>query len=116
MKRRCANLQICIDRGVDGIMINTWVEDDGSVRADEVKKVLEGTPAVEVFGDFLPGIASFRGDFKVAGEEAAELLFRKGSRRPALMLHDRVLEEGESHWNARQLLEGLQKIHRRQWP
>ena len=101
------NLQICIDRGVDGIMINTWVEDDGTVRAEEVMKLLEETPAVEIFGDFLPGTVSFKGDFKTAAQDACELLLAKGCSKPTLILHDRVLEEGESHWNARQLLEGF---------
>ena len=84
---RC--LQCCLDRRVDGLIVNVAVDADGRVDESRYDAVLESRlPAVEVFGRFLRGTPAANLDNASAGRIAVRHLIQLGHRRIAMLVHE----------------------------
>jgi LacI family transcriptional regulator len=82
-------LDRCLHRRVDGLIINTTIDSDGSTNAEYYAELLSsGMPMVEVFGSFLQGVPKVNADFYAASQRAVEYLVSQGHRSIALLTHD----------------------------
>jgi LacI family transcriptional regulator len=83
-------LQRCIDRRVDGLIVNASHDEQGRFDTSGFEAYLErGAAAIEVFGRFLPGVPQINVHNVAAGRLATEHLIGLGHRRIAMLTHDR---------------------------
>lgn len=97
-----AYLQRCLDRKVDGLIVNLAVNEQGQTNADLIKGSVDpSVPVVTIFGrDMSPSISV---DFRADGRAATEHLLSLGHRRIALLTHDRYRASETApplHWDA----------------
>jgi LacI family transcriptional regulator len=112
-------LRRCLDRNVDGMVINAGLTPTGVFRPGSHKTLLRRKlPLVEVFGRFLAPCPSVNFDSAAAGEEAVRYLAGKGHRRIAFVVHDRYrMSEGHpagAHRDALERFEGYARAMREQ--
>jgi LacI family transcriptional regulator len=90
-------LRRCIDRRVDGLIVNAAHDADGRFDTGQFVAALEqGTPLVEVFGRFVPGVPHVNIDNVAAGRTSTQRLLDLGHRRIAMLTHERyVLGKGD---------------------
>jgi LacI family transcriptional regulator len=98
-------LQRCIDRRVDGLIVNASHDEMGRFDTSGFKAYLErGAPVIEVFGWFLPGVPQINVHNVAAGRVATEHLIALGHRRIAMLTHERYQlgrnEESGLHFDA----------------
>ncbi len=86
-ERNC--LERCLERRVDGLIVNVAVEEDGSTDVSRyLEAVADEIPIVEIFGHFLPGVPSVNVDFKAAGRDATRHLIELGHRSIVHLTHE----------------------------
>jgi LacI family transcriptional regulator len=83
-------LNRCLDRRVDGLLINCTFGPTDANLGDLTQKLAEsGIPVVEVFGHCLPGVPKVNVDNHLSGSLCARHLIEQGHRRIALLSHSR---------------------------
>jgi LacI family transcriptional regulator len=87
------NLELCIGRRVDGLIINSWInEETGENDNDYILQLLpDDFPCVEVFGTSLSGIPNFRLDYRNGFYNLCKSLINKGRKKIAYMCHDQYV-------------------------
>lgn len=96
-------LDACINRRVDGLIVNAAVDMNGATNAPRFGEIAAGLPTVEIFGRFIDGAASITFDYRAAGRMAVERLVKEGHRSIALYVHEayRRQESGSGlYWTA----------------
>ncbi|MGL4854092.1 MAG: LacI family DNA-binding transcriptional regulator [Lentisphaeria bacterium] len=84
-----ANLQICLDRMVDGLLVNATLDEEGVAKLSEYKELLaDNVPIVELFGKGIEGAPSVIPYNYRIGKTAVEHLYLQGHRNIALITHD----------------------------
>jgi DNA-binding LacI/PurR family transcriptional regulator len=79
----------CLDRHVDGLIVNAAVDPLGNANLEKYSSALErGLPLVEVFGRFLQGVPAVNVDDVSAGRSATRHLMQFGHRRIAFLVHE----------------------------
>ncbi len=87
-------LQCCLDRRIDGLILNLAVDDRGRTNAGIYKKLrAKGMPIVEIFGDFSPDMPSVSIDFFQVGLISTRKLLAQGHRRIVMFTHNRYQEQ-----------------------
>jgi DNA-binding LacI/PurR family transcriptional regulator len=82
-------LRRCLDRQVDGLLVNTAVNPDGSVDTQRYRDLRrQGLALVELFGHFLRRVPSVNVDNAGEARAAVEHLLAKGHRRIAMLTHE----------------------------
>jgi len=82
------NCRTLIDRRVDGLIVNCAVGSDGAVNAKRFAEMREqGTPLVEVFGQFVAGAPRVTLDYRAGAASATQHLIEQGHKRIALFTH-----------------------------
>jgi LacI family transcriptional regulator len=85
-------LQRCLDRRVDGLIVNASHNAEGRFdTADYMSCLGHGAAVIEVFGRFIPGVTQINVDNLAAGRNATEHLIALGHRRVAMLTHERYL-------------------------
>jgi LacI family transcriptional regulator len=85
-------LQRCLDRRVDGLIVNASHDAEGRFDTSEFTSNVDcGTAVIEVFGRFLSGVPQINVDNVAAGRVATEHLIALGHRRIAMLTHERYL-------------------------
>lgn len=109
-----AYLRRCMDRQVDGLIVNLAVEPDGQTNADAIGRIIKaGVPVVEIFGRTCS--PSFSVDFRADGRAATQHLLQMGHRRIALLTHEQYRAgEGRTplHWDAWEYSVGYEEAMR----
>jgi len=108
------NLEICMARHVDGLVVNPCVDLDGNpILRDQYQKLAEEQlPVIEIFGQSLPDIYHFYFEHAQYGYELTERLYQRGCRKIGFLTHSLVKEFEDSsnkYWNAREMWLGYQK-------
>ena len=98
------NLEICLARQVDGLIVNVMITDDGmpSLESKYRKLINTGLPVVEIFGKFLKDVPHFHFDHYSFGYKLTERLIEKGCRRVAFLTHslmDKSNRNLKRYWN-----------------
>ena len=84
-----ASLEACLDRNVDGLIVNTNVAPDGSNAARRFNRLIKsGVPLVEVFGRNISDAPSLIADNAFAARRAVEEMLNLGHRRIAMLTHE----------------------------
>lgn len=97
-----AYLLRCLDRKVDGLIMNLAVDEQGQTNADLIKSTVDpSVPVVTIFGrEMSPSVSV---DFRTDGRAATQHLLSLGHRRIALLTHDRYRASESApplHWDA----------------
>ena len=108
------NLEICMDRRVDGIILNLWInEDTGEADSEFVFKTLgEKFPALEVYGYHMPEAISTTVDFQESFYAMCCDLIAGGAKRIAMVNHEKYDlggDEGTLFINAWQCAQGYKR-------
>lgn len=83
-------LQHCLNREVDALVVNCAVDPAKGIPDRYIERLAKlPVPVVEVFGDFLPGVAKVNIDNHGAGALTTRHLIALGHRRIALLTHSR---------------------------
>lgn len=113
------NLEICLERRVDGLIVNTSIDNaPNSILANEYAKLLknEKRPLIEIFGSFIEGVPSFHLEHSKYGYELTQRLIHKGCRKVAFLTHSlmekAIRENSKRFWNAQDMLQGYRKAMR----
>ena len=103
-------LEQCRRRMVEGLIVNTRVDQEGRTNAARfAERAAGGFPMVEVFGRTIPGIPSITFDYAAAARIAVERLTASGCRRIVHVTHEQYRAEEEHpglYWNARAAWQG----------
>ena len=99
------NLEICLARQVDGLIVNVMITEDGTPSLGPMyqKLINAGMPVVEIFGNFLNDIPHFHFDHYRFGYELTERLILKGCRKIAFLTHSLMGKndnQSKRYWNA----------------
>ncbi len=99
-----ACLQACLDRMVEGVVVNAAVDAAGHTNVDLfVELAQSGMPVVEFFGRYISGVPFVHYDYEAYGRMAAEELIKRGHRRIALFTHEAYRASEHSpglYWSA----------------
>lgn len=103
-----ANLQLCLDRRIDALIVNATVSAGKNNVARIRELVSSDVPVVEVFGDFIPGAVSANTDHQAVGRLATEHLLELGHKRIVHFTHEQYLDRDHpgSHCDALRIWEG----------
>jgi DNA-binding LacI/PurR family transcriptional regulator len=83
-----ANMRVLVDRRVDGLIVNCAVGLEGASNAPMFAEMRQnGTPLVEVFGQFVEGVPHVTVDYQAGAAAAVKHLISKGHKRIALYTH-----------------------------
>jgi DNA-binding LacI/PurR family transcriptional regulator len=83
-----ANMRVLVDRRVDGMVVNCAVGLEGASNAPTFAEMRRnGTPLVEVFGQFVDGVPHITVDYQAGAAEAVRTLIAKGHKKIALYTH-----------------------------
>ena len=92
-----AALERCLCRRVDGLIVNSAVDQDGAVNASRYGSLHQsGMPIVEVFGRFLPDVPKVNVDLYETARMAVDELVSAGHQTIALVTHDQYAAAGDS--------------------
>ena len=112
------NLQAVQERRVDGLIVNVAIDAAGTTNAERLAAVRAGgTPVVEVFGQFVPGVPRVTLDYRAAARAATEQLVAAGHERIALLIREQYQEDdphriGGRFWIATEFWHGYQGVIR----
>lgn len=82
-------LRRCLDRKVDGLVVNLSVKPNGDTAVREYERLAgQGLSLVEVFGHFINGASSVNIDYRDAAQKATEHLLERGHREIAMVTHE----------------------------
>ncbi len=96
------NLRSVMDRRVDGLLVNTAVDANGTTNAAQLAEVRKGgLPVVEVFGRFVPGVPAVTLDYRAAARVATERLVADGHTRIALLIREQYGDDDPSRVGGR---------------
>lgn len=86
------NLDICLERRVDGLIVNPVIGDDGvPLLIDKYNSVIANKiPIVEVLGSFISDIPHFNLEHYKHGYELSERLVKKGCKKVAFLSHSLI--------------------------
>jgi len=108
-----AFVQRCLDRRVEGLIVNCAVDPDGSENAKRLSELSRSVPMVEVFGRFIDKVPSVNLGYEEAGRLSVETLLAMGHSKIALFTHDRYLTSKKTgkglYWNAYEHWKGYAK-------
>jgi len=82
-------LDQCLDRKIEGVIVNSAIGKDGQSNSDRFKEVARSMPVVEVFASEIKDVPSISLDFHSASLKGTRYLIEKGHRSIALYTHDR---------------------------
>jgi LacI family transcriptional regulator len=110
-------LRRCMDRRVDGLIVNASHDARGRFDTAEFTAATErGIPIVEVFGRFLSGVPQVNVDNVAAGRKSVEHLLQLGHRRIAMLTHERYAlgggKQAATHWDAWERFRGYEAAMR----
>ena len=103
---------------VDGLIVNVAIDAAGTTNAERLAAVRAGgTPVVEVFGQFVPGVPRVTLDYRAAARAATEQLVAAGHERIALLIREQYQEDdphriGGRFWIATEFWHGYQGVIR----
>lgn len=83
-------LQRCIEREVDGLIVNSAVTNEGTPNKETIAKLSAKIPIVEIFGCEVDGVASLTLDYYSGALNATKYLIKEGHEKIALYTHNRV--------------------------
>jgi LacI family transcriptional regulator len=112
------NLRSVQDRRVDGLLVNTAVDADGTTNAAQLAEVRKGgLPVVEVFGRFIQGVPAVTLDYRAAARVATERLVAEGHSRIALLIREQYTDDdpnrvGGRFWIANEFWHGYLDVMR----
>lgn len=86
-EREC--FELCIEREIDGLVLNVSVTEEGSPNSRRFSKLAEKIPMIEVFGSEIDAVPSLTIDFYSGALKATRYLIEEGHQKIALYLHDR---------------------------
>jgi DNA-binding LacI/PurR family transcriptional regulator len=116
-KQEKAFVQQCLDRRVEGLIVNCAVDADGGVNAKMLAKLAASVPVVEVYGRFIDNAPSVNLGYEDAGRLSVEALLSMGHTKIALFTHDQYLASRKSgkglYWNAWEHWLGYEKAIKR---
>ena len=97
-EEEATNLEICLERRMDGLIVNTVIDDAGvPFLFDKYKEIMDrDVPVMEVFGNFIPGVNHFEIDYYKYGYELTERLLKRGCKRIAFLTHSLMAESPET--------------------
>jgi LacI family transcriptional regulator len=99
-----ANLQICLDRMVDGLIVNATLDPNGVCNVARYKELMDDDmPIVEFFGKGIEGAPTVIPANYEIGRNAVKHLIEKGHKNIALVTHDRYKSTSRNHglnWDA----------------
>ena len=85
-------LRRCLDRRVDGLIINASHDAAGGFDTPRFAALIQrGLPVIEVFGRCLPGVPRINIDNLTAGRKSVQHLLDLGHRRIGMLTHERYL-------------------------
>ncbi len=107
-------LEQCLDRRVEGLIVNCAVDADGGTNVERFEELREdGVPIVEVFGRCIPKVPAVNLDNREAGRRAVELLLAAGHREIVHFTHEHYRERDSSaiglFWNAWEYWQGYEE-------
>ena len=84
------NLSLCLDRKVDGLIMNAWIDETtGKTDYEYIEKQLpQNLPLVEVYGQYQPGSYRVNVDNMGAFYEICSTLIQKGYRDIVMINHE----------------------------
>lgn len=107
----------CLDRRVEGLIVNCAVDPDGSDNAAMLAALSESVHMVEVHGRFIEHVPSVNLGYEEAGRLSVETLLAMGHTKIALFTHDQYLAGCKTgtglYWNAREHYNGYEKAIRK---
>jgi len=91
------NIEICLERRVDGLIINPVTDQNGSpYLLDKYKKLIKTKiPIIEAFGDFIGNIPHIDIDHYRHGHELTERLIKRGCKNIAFLTHSLMKKSPE---------------------
>ncbi len=99
-----ANLQICMDRMVDGLIVNATLDQNGVAYVSKYKELIgDDMPIVELFGKGIEGAPTVIPYNYEIGRNAAKHFIDQGHKNIALVTHDRYKSTSRNHgmnWDA----------------
>ncbi len=99
-----ANLQICLDRMVDGLIVNATLDQNGFSTLNQYKELIgDDFPVVEFFGKGIEGAPTVIPYNYEIGRNAVKHLIEQGHKKIALVTHDRYKSTSRNHglnWDA----------------
>ncbi len=105
-------LERCIEREVDGLVLNSSIATGGMSNREEFSRLSETIPLVEIFGREVDDVPSLMLDFYSGALKATRYLIREGHSKIALYLHDRCHMHQEVpglYLNAWQYMQGYRQ-------
>jgi len=84
-------LERCVEREVEGLIVNAAIDDEGRSNGEELSRLAERIPMIEVFGNEIFKVPSLRLDYYTASLKATRKLIEEGHKSIALFLHDRYM-------------------------
>jgi DNA-binding LacI/PurR family transcriptional regulator len=111
-EREKKNSEALLRRRVDGLLINPWIDEDGTVNSGLFDQLLgRKFPLVEIFGRNVKGVPSVNVDNRAAGRMAVQRLVERGHKSIAHFTHARydVAQQIPGlHFNAWELQKGYE--------
>ena len=114
-KEESRNIEICLERRVDGWIVNPVIDENGSpLLIDKYKKLItQNTPVMEIFGENIPGIPHFFVDHKHFSGTLTKRLIERGCKKIGFLTHSLMLKyppETKKCRNAWGMYEGYTEI------
>lgn len=107
-----ANLQICLDRMVDGLIVNATLDQNGLSCVNQYKELLgDDFPIVEFFGKGIEGAPSVIPYNYEIGRNAVRHFTEQGHKKIALVTHDRYKSTSRNNglnWDAWEQFRGYE--------
>ncbi len=111
--REKTNIEALLRRRVDGLIVNTWVEEDGTTNTDLYEQLRErNVPMVEIFGRNMKGVASLNVDNRAGARMAVQRLVSHGHKSIAHFTHSRYNQTERFpglHFNAWEFHKGYEE-------
>ena len=88
------NIEICLERRVDGWIVNPIIDENGiPTLIDKYKKLItQNAPVMEIFGEFIPNIPHFSMDHKHFGKTLTERLIERGCKKIGFLTHSLMVQ------------------------
>jgi DNA-binding LacI/PurR family transcriptional regulator len=83
------SLKLCLERKVDGLIVNFDVHGEGVSNSTEFSRLSENIPVVEIFGHEVDDVSSLTLDYYSGAMKATRYLIKEGHEKIALYIHDR---------------------------
>jgi len=112
-EQRC-NLEICLDRRVDGVIFNLWIDEKTGEMDDEFVRSVLGSkfPFVEVYGNYFGDAVSVNIDYENSFHASCLEMIKRGAKRLVMVNHDQYTagQDGtEVYFNAWEACKGYEK-------